>query len=70
MNTSVDENTHAHCEGCKEIFLQDDMYRLNDFDMGCPSCVFKCRDCSERYLNSFCSAKDVGICKWCSGEEN
>ena len=31
--------------------------------------VFKCRDCGTKYPDSFCSTDDVGVCRWCSGEE-
>ena len=30
---------------------------------------FKCRECGTKYAHSFCSDKDVAICRWCSGEE-
>jgi hypothetical protein len=30
---------------------------------------FKCRECGTKYEHSFCSDKDVAICRWCSGEE-
>ena len=30
---------------------------------------FKCRNCGLKYKNSFCSTNDIGICRWCSGEE-
>lgn len=30
---------------------------------------FKCRNCGMKYKNSFCSTNDIGICRWCSGEE-
>ena len=30
---------------------------------------FKCRECGEKYIESFCSTEDVSICRWCSGEE-
>jgi hypothetical protein len=31
--------------------------------------IFKCRSCGNKFKNSFCSEEDVGICKWCGGEE-
>ena len=31
--------------------------------------LFKCRCCNEKHKDSFCSTDDIGICKWCSGEE-
>ena len=31
---------------------------------------FKCRECGTKYEHSFCSDKDVAICRWCSGEES
>ena len=31
--------------------------------------IFKCRNCREKYKNSFCSTEDIGICRWCNGEE-
>ena len=31
---------------------------------------FKCRECGTKYAHSFCSDKDVAICRWCSGEES
>ena len=31
--------------------------------------IFKCRDCGNKFKNSFCSTKDVSLCRWCSGED-
>ena len=31
---------------------------------------FKCRQCNEKFNEDFCSTNDVGICRWCSGEED
>lgn len=31
--------------------------------------VFKCRECGCKYKDDFCSDEDVGVCRWCSGEE-
>lgn len=31
--------------------------------------IFKCRCCGMKYPNGFCATKDVGLCRWCSGEE-
>ena len=30
---------------------------------------FKCRECGTKYEHSFCSDRDVAMCRWCSGEE-
>ena len=29
----------------------------------------KCRQCNNKFNEDFCSTNDVGICRWCSGEE-
>jgi len=31
--------------------------------------MFKCRFCHCKYEDDFCSDDDVGVCRWCSGEE-
>lgn len=31
--------------------------------------TFKCRECGCKYKNNFCSDEDIGVCRWCSGEE-
>ena len=49
------------------MYTFDELGYLNgDVDL---SNSFKCRECGTKYEHSFCSDKDVAICRWCSGEE-
>lgn len=53
-----------------------EMCLFNKCDCSCKKCkknqdceLFKCRSCGEKYKNGFCSTQDIGLCRWCSGEE-
>lgn len=69
------DNNYTRCDRCSEIIHNDDVYRVNNYDVYCEdcfsNCTTSCHNCGEYYTDdylNYCEDDDYYYCDSCYDE--